>query len=528
MNIIPSRFTTTNFGGISSSQPHQPLSTTTTSDAAFTDFMECPNLPQSDTTIINGVQIVTNDDPSSLSSPPRTQPSQEEFTENNWLPPLHPRYSYDSPPKMPIYKKSKKKGQANDNDTDDANSSTIRSKRNYTKKPLDRLKRPRNGYMIYMNEVYEDVKRKYPNLKFGELSTQIGIQWKNMTKTEQMPYHQRHEEEKNAYESAKLAMSRSNLQIVEETIGIERQVKAAELKAFELIAAKNKKENKVETKVVEETRQLSQSETPSSRPPPNYGDVAPCIPKSGNSLSVGSNEINQKVITSHYPKGNNAFHNEKPPTGNGPRKSDAAPSTVLRKLKPKPDIPITPISPDFSNRALQLAMPKTPSLTTLAQENARSIRRNFLSPAREAQRVNYFKQHFPDLNVEDERKNERMECEGVSTPQSVGGSVVEDVEQSEMKNLESDDDEEKIDQLLPSDQSDTEMEGIEISNASPSSTRKSPDTSTIWYLPINGTIVSSGLTPFRKRKVIRTEDSEEEVEPKRFKENRISQIDEMI
>ncbi|PKY38695.1 hypothetical protein RhiirA4_309177, partial [Rhizophagus irregularis] len=88
------------------------------------------------------------------------------------------------------------------------NTTTIRPKRNYTKKPLDRLKRPRNGYMIYMNEVYDDVKRKHPNLKFGELSSLIGVQWKEMSKAQQMPYHQKHEEEKAAYEAAKLAMSR--------------------------------------------------------------------------------------------------------------------------------------------------------------------------------------------------------------------------------------------------------------------------------------------------------------------------------
>jgi hypothetical protein len=62
----------------------------------------------------------------------------------------------------------------------------MRPKRNYTKKPLDRLKRPRNGYMIYMNEVYDDVKRKHPNLKFGELSSLIGVQWKEMSKAQQM------------------------------------------------------------------------------------------------------------------------------------------------------------------------------------------------------------------------------------------------------------------------------------------------------------------------------------------------------
>ncbi|RIA96155.1 high mobility group box domain-containing protein, partial [Glomus cerebriforme] len=119
-----------------------------------------------------------------------------------------------------MYRKSKRKSYKknnnnNNNDFDDSNLSTenapsIRAKRNYTKKPLDRLKRPRNGYMIYMNEVYEDVKRKNPHLKFGELSSLIGVKWKEMSKVEQMPYHQKHEEEKAAYESAKLAMSRTN------------------------------------------------------------------------------------------------------------------------------------------------------------------------------------------------------------------------------------------------------------------------------------------------------------------------------
>lgn len=40
--------------------------------------------------------------------------------------------------------------------------------------------------MIYMNEVYDDVKRKHPNLKFGELSSLIGVQWKEMSKAQQM------------------------------------------------------------------------------------------------------------------------------------------------------------------------------------------------------------------------------------------------------------------------------------------------------------------------------------------------------
>src|SRR4051794_37303495 len=119
-------------------------------------------------------------------------------------PALHPLYTYEPPPKMPVYKKSKKKStaqkkqqpQKTTNDSTSNNddvlitpsensNSNIRIKRSYTKKPLDRLKRPRNGYMIYMNEVYEDVKRKNPQLKFGELSSKIGLQWKEMSKAQQ-------------------------------------------------------------------------------------------------------------------------------------------------------------------------------------------------------------------------------------------------------------------------------------------------------------------------------------------------------
>src|SRR6266498_5648661 len=60
-NIVPSRFTTTN---IEKRQPLTTTTTTTTTTTFTTELMEYPNLPrQSDTTIISGVQIVTNDDP---------------------------------------------------------------------------------------------------------------------------------------------------------------------------------------------------------------------------------------------------------------------------------------------------------------------------------------------------------------------------------------------------------------------------------------------------------------------------------
>ncbi|CAG8612301.1 18230_t:CDS:2, partial [Racocetra persica] len=87
--------------------------------------------------------------------------------------------------------------------------------------PHERLKRPRNGYMIFMNEVYEETKAKNPRMKFGEISAAIGARWKNMSKREKMPYHKKHEDEKAMYESAKLAMSKSNLCIVEEKIPIQ-------------------------------------------------------------------------------------------------------------------------------------------------------------------------------------------------------------------------------------------------------------------------------------------------------------------
>ncbi|CAG8772978.1 16434_t:CDS:2, partial [Racocetra fulgida] len=63
-------------------------------------------------------------------------------------------------------------------------------------------------------------------MKFGEISAAIGARWKNMSKREKMPYHKKHEDEKAMYESAKLAMSKSNLCIVEEKIPIQIEQKA--------------------------------------------------------------------------------------------------------------------------------------------------------------------------------------------------------------------------------------------------------------------------------------------------------------
>ncbi|CAG8625086.1 22577_t:CDS:2 [Rhizophagus irregularis] len=411
----------------------------------------------------------------------------------NWISPLHPLYTYDPLPEA--LRKSKKKSHKRTNDIIDTpppplsenlsennTTTTIRPKRNYTKKPLDRLKRPRNGYMIYMNEVYDDVKRKHPNLKFGELSSLIGVQWKEMSKAQQMPYHQKHEEEKAAYEAAKLAMSRTNLQIVEETIDIEQQVKAAELRASQPKNKSNKRSD--------------------------HSNV-------GKQKSTSKSKENPFVIPNVEP----------PETISTYIVTDRSKTNKLRH-----GIPITPTSPDFSDITKKLATPTQP-IASLTRR-----RTSFNQSSRESKRDEYFKKHFPETDklIGDDKivEGNKDSCTG-GLQQSDEKIISMSISSPDENMSDYEDDEEEVDQLQPSDRSDSEMEGVEVFSKSLSnsnhinniisksstetSSRKngngdlmSIDTSNIWLLPIEGTTVSPGLTPHRKRKIIIIEDSDDD------------------
>ncbi|GES79540.1 non-histone chromosomal protein 6 [Rhizophagus clarus] len=454
----------------------------------------------SDTTI--GVQFFTNGD---LTINQPVQPFHPPFS-GNWISPLHPLYTYDPLPET--QRKSKKKSHKRNNDSIDIplppppplsenfseNSSMSRPKRNYTKKPLDRLKRPRNGYMIYMNEVYDDVKRKHPNLKFGELSSLIGVQWKEMSKAQQMPYHQKHEEEKAAYEAAKLAMSRTNLQIVEETIDIEQQVKAAELRASQ---PKNKSNNK-------------RSSTGDHSTEGKHKSVA----QQPNNNSQGSKSKENSFVIPNV---------EPPETISTYIVTDRSKTNKLRH-----GIPITPTSPDFT----------APNLPV---ENLTRRRSTSNQPPHESPKDEHFKNNLPETDKSSSKDDTNVEHKAKESDQQHQQSNEKNVSMSisspDENMTDYEDEEEEVDQLQPSDRSDSEMEGVEIfskssskNSISKSSTEVSSqenadlmsiDTTSIWLVPIEGTTVSPGLTPHRKRKIFILEDLDDE----RSNSNKISDID---
>ncbi|RIA96154.1 hypothetical protein C1645_414034 [Glomus cerebriforme] len=342
-------------------------------------------------------------------------------------------------------------------------------------------------------------------------------------------------------------MSRTNLQIVEETIDIEQQVKAAELKAQSKIKQQqnnnsNSKRsssnvvNVVEHSSIESDRQKSvntqqQQQQQQHSEQLRYSSQSSSKPKENNKFnnSSSNHDTNNFVIPQNV---------EPPETISTYIITDRSKTNKLRH-----GIPITPTSPDFGDAS------------NLSQENVTRRRTTFIPPSRDSKREEYFKKHFPDLkesisNLKIEQESNDCEADtsnellnGLDTiksesdekrlndAKSKGNQLntssssfsikTEDMTDKEPLTDFEDDEEEQIDQLQPSDRSDSEMEGIEP--LSSTSTSKSPmelesqtddsmsiDTSNIWHVPIEGTTVSPGLTPHRKRKIIIVEDSDDD------------------
>mmetsp|Transcript_2046 Transcript_2046/g.3842 ORF Transcript_2046/g.3842 Transcript_2046/m.3842 type:complete len:143 (-) Transcript_2046:814-1242(-) len=60
-------------------------------------------------------------------------------------------------------------------------------------------KRAMPAYLIYSNEVREQVKKENPKASFGELGKLIGEQWKSMSEKQKKPYEEKSKKDKERY-----------------------------------------------------------------------------------------------------------------------------------------------------------------------------------------------------------------------------------------------------------------------------------------------------------------------------------------
>ena len=58
---------------------------------------------------------------------------------------------------------------------------TKKRKKKDVEKDKNRPKKPMSAFMLYMNAIREDVKRKYPDLKVTEIAKKVGEMWKELT-----------------------------------------------------------------------------------------------------------------------------------------------------------------------------------------------------------------------------------------------------------------------------------------------------------------------------------------------------------
>ncbi|EAU80600.1 hypothetical protein CC1G_11400 [Coprinopsis cinerea okayama7 len=131
-------------------------------------------------------------------------------------------------------------------------------KRKRAAKPKDpnAPKRPASSYILFQNEVRNELKRQNPNLTNPELLTLISEKWKNMTDEQKETYNQQMLKAKEEYSQAKNAYDNRSPE----------EVEAANRAAAE--AAASKKANKG-------ARGKSNKESAPAAPPPPAREVEP-------------------------------------------------------------------------------------------------------------------------------------------------------------------------------------------------------------------------------------------------------------
>ena len=68
------------------------------------------------------------------------------------------------------------------------------------KKDVNAPKRPLSAYIIYCQEQRESLKKKNPDMKATELTSQLGSMWKALSDEKKKQYHTKHEKERERYQ----------------------------------------------------------------------------------------------------------------------------------------------------------------------------------------------------------------------------------------------------------------------------------------------------------------------------------------
>ena len=68
------------------------------------------------------------------------------------------------------------------------------------KKDVNAPKRPLSAYIIYCQEQRESLKKKNPDMKATELTSQLGSMWRTLSDDKKKQYHTKHEKERERYQ----------------------------------------------------------------------------------------------------------------------------------------------------------------------------------------------------------------------------------------------------------------------------------------------------------------------------------------
>lgn len=66
-----------------------------------------------------------------------------------------------------------------------------------------KIKRPKNGYLIYSTENRANIKKQYPEDSFGEITKRLSKLWNGLNENEKNPYLKKAEEDKIRYDNEK-------------------------------------------------------------------------------------------------------------------------------------------------------------------------------------------------------------------------------------------------------------------------------------------------------------------------------------
>ena len=61
-------------------------------------------------------------------------------------------------------------------------------------------KKPLSPFLLFSNEVREEIKSQNPSLSFGDLASLIGRRWKSLGEYEKKKYYDRYAENKSSWE----------------------------------------------------------------------------------------------------------------------------------------------------------------------------------------------------------------------------------------------------------------------------------------------------------------------------------------